>query len=117
MLWNHGGSSDAIDQAGLRYTVTVLSPAGRYFTGLLDLVHATAPAARRLALGSDGRLDHEERGARHGSAPDFARVLTRRGRGSTNAGARAVEGQGQGNQLVVVAGHGLYDADGLGLGL
>jgi branched-chain amino acid transport system substrate-binding protein len=50
VLWNHGGSSDAINEAGLRYVVTVLSPAGRYFAGLLDMVRATAPAARRLAI-------------------------------------------------------------------
>jgi branched-chain amino acid transport system substrate-binding protein len=50
VLWNHGGSSDAIDERGFRYTVTVLSPAGRYFVPLLDLIRATTPALRRVAI-------------------------------------------------------------------
>jgi branched-chain amino acid transport system substrate-binding protein len=50
VLWNHGGSSDAIDEQGFRYVVTVLSPAGRYFAPMLDLVRASAPTARRLAI-------------------------------------------------------------------
>lgn len=50
VLWNHGGSSDAITQRGFRQVVNVLSPASRYFVGVLELVRATMPRARRLAL-------------------------------------------------------------------
>jgi len=50
VLWNHGGSSDAIDEQGFTGVVTLLSPAGRYFVGLLDMVRATAPSMRRLAM-------------------------------------------------------------------
>src|SRR5215831_11232073 len=51
------------------------------------------------------------------SAPDLARVLARLRRRATDAGADAVEGQGQRHQLVVVARHGLDHADGLRLRL
>ncbi len=50
VLWNHGGSSNAIDDAGFRYIVNLLAPAGKYFVGLLDMVRAAAPAARRVAI-------------------------------------------------------------------
>ena len=50
VLWNHGGSSDTIDASGFRYVVTLLSPAGAYFVGLLDMVRATAPADGRVAI-------------------------------------------------------------------
>src|SRR5215470_3442338 len=51
------------------------------------------------------------------SAPDLARVLARRGWRAADARARAVEGQGQRYQLVVVSRHGLDHADGLRLRL
>src|SRR6266540_4565084 len=31
VLWNHGGSSDAVSQRGLRFVVNLPSPASRYF--------------------------------------------------------------------------------------
>jgi branched-chain amino acid transport system substrate-binding protein len=62
VLWNHGGSSDAIDEQGFRYLVNLLSPAGRYFVGLLDMVSAEAPSARRVAL-------------LHGARGTFARAV------------------------------------------
>jgi branched-chain amino acid transport system substrate-binding protein len=37
VLWNHGGSSDALEQRGFRYPVTLLSSASRYFVPVLDL--------------------------------------------------------------------------------
>src|SRR5215472_5723196 len=51
------------------------------------------------------------------SAPDLARMLARRGWRAADARARAVEGQGQRYQLVVVSRHGLDHADGLRLRL
>ena len=50
VLWNHGGSSDAITQGGFRQVVSVPSPASRYFVGVLQMLRATWPTARRLAL-------------------------------------------------------------------
>ena len=50
LLWNHGGSSDVVNQRGFHHVVSVLSPASRYFDGVLEMVGATAPEARRLAL-------------------------------------------------------------------
>jgi branched-chain amino acid transport system substrate-binding protein len=37
LLWNHGGSSDALEQREFRYLVTLLSSASRYFVPVLDL--------------------------------------------------------------------------------
>lgn len=50
VLWNHGGSSDAISQRGFRWVVPLATPASRYFHGLLDLVERLVPAPRRVAL-------------------------------------------------------------------
>src|SRR5919201_4593558 len=50
VLWNHGGASDAITRAGFRGVVSLLSPASRYFAGLLELVRTRDPTARRVAL-------------------------------------------------------------------
>jgi branched-chain amino acid transport system substrate-binding protein len=54
VLWNHGGSSDALDAAGFRRVVSFLTPASRYFAPVLDLA-ARSPelggrAAERVAL-------------------------------------------------------------------
>ena len=50
LLWNHGGSSDAIARGGCRFLINVASPASRYFVGLLALARSIEPSARRLAL-------------------------------------------------------------------
>ncbi|MCC6174965.1 MAG: amino acid ABC transporter substrate-binding protein [Chloroflexi bacterium] len=50
VLWNHGGSSDAIVTQGFRYLVNLPSPASRYFVPLLDMVRAAVPDARRVAI-------------------------------------------------------------------
>jgi branched-chain amino acid transport system substrate-binding protein len=50
VLWNHGGATDAIGQAGFRWVVSLLSPASQYFVAVLAMVRAHAPAARRVAL-------------------------------------------------------------------
>jgi branched-chain amino acid transport system substrate-binding protein len=46
VLWNHGGSSDAIMRQGFRWSVHLPTPASRYFAGLFDclLAHGAAPA-------------------------------------------------------------------------
>ena len=50
VLWDHGGSSDVIFQAGLKWVVGVLTPASRYFHGVIDLARKRRPEARRLAV-------------------------------------------------------------------
>jgi branched-chain amino acid transport system substrate-binding protein len=52
VLWNHGGSSDALVQRGFRYVVNLPSPASKYFVGVLDLARALSPALRRLFVAS-----------------------------------------------------------------
>ena len=50
VLWNHGGASDQIYSQGFRWTVGILTPASRYFFGVVDLVSERDPSARRLAI-------------------------------------------------------------------
>src|SRR3990172_9368555 len=38
ILWNHGGSSDEIFKKGFSYIVSIITPASRYLTGLIDTV-------------------------------------------------------------------------------
>jgi branched-chain amino acid transport system substrate-binding protein len=47
VLWNHGGSSDALEQRGWQRIVTLLSPASGYFVPVLDLaMHQARTSAR-----------------------------------------------------------------------
>jgi branched-chain amino acid transport system substrate-binding protein len=50
VLWNHGGSSDALVHRGFRYIVNLPSPASQYFVGILDLARARSSALCRLVL-------------------------------------------------------------------
>ena len=50
VLWNHGGSSDAIAERRFRCLVSVPSPASQYFAGVLAMIGTCAPDVRRLAL-------------------------------------------------------------------
>ncbi|MEE8466696.1 MAG: amino acid ABC transporter substrate-binding protein [Dehalococcoidia bacterium] len=50
LLWNQGGASDRVYERGYRWTVGILTPASRYLTGLLPLVHQVDPAAKTVAL-------------------------------------------------------------------
>jgi branched-chain amino acid transport system substrate-binding protein len=54
VLWNHGGAADTLYQQGFAWIVGILSPASRYFTGVLEMVRHLDPFARRLALLSAG---------------------------------------------------------------
>jgi len=55
-MWNHGGSSDAILRGSFHFTVSIPSPASRYFVGILEMVKALDPSSSRVALlhGSSG---------------------------------------------------------------
>lgn len=50
VLWNHSGSGDQIFAAGLHWMVGIISPASSYLCGVLELLRARDPAARRVAL-------------------------------------------------------------------
>jgi branched-chain amino acid transport system substrate-binding protein len=50
VLWNHGGAAEAVYTAGSGWVVGVLTPASRYFHGVLDLIRMVYPAARRVAM-------------------------------------------------------------------
>jgi branched-chain amino acid transport system substrate-binding protein len=50
VMWNHGGSSDAIFRGSFRFTVSIPSPARRYFVGILEMVKALDPSSSRVAL-------------------------------------------------------------------
>jgi branched-chain amino acid transport system substrate-binding protein len=66
VLWNHGGSSDALDARGWRHVVTLLTPASSYFEPVLEMaVHHAADAGlpcRTIAL-------------LHGAAGTFPRAV------------------------------------------
>ena len=50
VLWNHSGSSDEIFECNLSWVVGMLTPASRYLCAILDMLKATDPAAKRVAL-------------------------------------------------------------------
>jgi branched-chain amino acid transport system substrate-binding protein len=50
VLWNHGGSSDAIFSAGYTWVVGILTPASRYFHGLIDMIKHTRPSVQRVMI-------------------------------------------------------------------
>jgi ABC-type branched-subunit amino acid transport system substrate-binding protein len=49
-LWNHGGTSDAIFQAGWRHVVSVASPASDYLRGLPGWLKRRTPWASRVGI-------------------------------------------------------------------
>jgi ABC-type branched-subunit amino acid transport system substrate-binding protein len=66
VLWNHGGSSDALEQRGFRHLVTLLSSASRYFVPVLD-----------LAVQQAGTSEHPIRTVAllHGASGTFPRAV------------------------------------------
>lgn len=55
LLWNHGGTSDALLRQGWRHLINITSPASDYFRPLPALLKASRPALRRLSLLHDRR--------------------------------------------------------------
>ena len=53
-LWNHGGAADDLYGGGNDWIVAVLSPASRYFAGLVALVQRRQPGARLALIGAGG---------------------------------------------------------------
>ena len=50
LLWNHGGAAESIHRLGSGWLVSILSPASTYFHGVIDMVRAARPSARRVAV-------------------------------------------------------------------
>lgn len=50
VLWNHSGATDALYHEGVQWLVSILSPAGRYFHGVLDLIRRIDPSASQVAV-------------------------------------------------------------------
>ena len=50
VLWNHGGAAESIYRLGSEGLVGILSPASTYFHGIIDMVRAAQPWARRVAI-------------------------------------------------------------------
>jgi branched-chain amino acid transport system substrate-binding protein len=50
VLWNHGGSTDVVYRAGSAWVVGMLTPASRYFHGVIDAVAETYPNLRQVAI-------------------------------------------------------------------
>ena len=50
VLWNHGGASDSIYEQGSDWVVGILTPATRYFQGIVEVSRDASPAARRVAI-------------------------------------------------------------------
>jgi branched-chain amino acid transport system substrate-binding protein len=50
ILWNHGGSSDEIFQKGFTYIVSAITPASKYWTGVIDMGRGLDKAANRLSI-------------------------------------------------------------------
>lgn len=48
-LWNHGGSTDEIEERGFDCLVSAITPASTYSSGIVDLVRKTDKSARRIA--------------------------------------------------------------------
>jgi branched-chain amino acid transport system substrate-binding protein len=48
-LWNHGGSTDEMEERGFTCLVNAITPAGRYAEGIIKLVRQQDPAARKIA--------------------------------------------------------------------
>ncbi len=50
VLWNHGGSADAVYHEGYTWVVGILTPASRYFHGVLDAAADAYPSLRRVTI-------------------------------------------------------------------
>ncbi len=48
-LWNHGGSTDEMDERGFTCLVSTITPASMYSRGIIALVRKTDPGARKIA--------------------------------------------------------------------
>jgi branched-chain amino acid transport system substrate-binding protein len=49
-IWNHGGSSDDINNQDLKNIVSAITPASEYFKGVIEMVRKIDGSARRIAV-------------------------------------------------------------------
>src|SRR5688572_15584395 len=50
VLWNHGGSTDAVYREGYTWVVGILTPASRYLLGVIDAVIDAYSALQRVTI-------------------------------------------------------------------
>ena len=48
-LWNHGGSTDEIEERNFKSVINAITPASRYAEGIIDAVREADPTAKRIA--------------------------------------------------------------------
>lgn len=48
-IWNHGGSTDEIQERDFRCVINAITPASNYSLGIIDLVRKTDPDAKNIA--------------------------------------------------------------------
>jgi len=48
-LWNHGGSTDEIEERNFKSVINAITPASRYSLGIIDAVRKVDPSAKRIA--------------------------------------------------------------------
>jgi len=48
-IWNHGGSTDEIEERNFTYTVNAITPASNYSHGIIDAVKKADPNANKIA--------------------------------------------------------------------
>ena len=48
-LWNHGGSTDEIEERNFKSVLNAITPASRYSFGIIDAVRKVDPSAKRIA--------------------------------------------------------------------
>ncbi len=48
-LWNHGGSTDEIEERGFENAINAITPASRYSYGIIDCIGKTDPDAGKIA--------------------------------------------------------------------
>lgn len=68
VLWNHSGATDTLYDEGFQWLVSILSPASRYFYGLLDLIQQIDQSASQVAVfwSGSGSFGHAvASGAKH----------------------------------------------------
>ena len=109
VLWNHGGSSDAIAEAGFHFVVNVLSPASRYFVTVLEMVRALQPATTRIALlyGASGAFARSVIGGAETSARQHGFEVVFNApyaAGPTGAASRVAEVVSHGPDVILGAG-------------
>ena len=71
-LWNHGGSTDEIEERNFKNVINAITPASRYTAGIIDAIKNADPNAKRIAVFSAENSGFSTNGARlYGEARGF----------------------------------------------